>query len=1493
MKHYLLNHQPQKGLQAACAQQGQAPTCNARGKGRTPASPKTLTRILLVLLTTLLLPSAAWGEGNEYISSTFSGINLGQGVGSGPISYNSATATTSTTDASTPRIMQGSTATGWDVKNLSSYYSICTGANNATSSETNFVFRPINVGQANTITFTLESQFGINGKFVKAEIIYNYSYIKSITANATKNAGSGNISIANSNIPFTCSESGTAEATTGEITANASDYSNMVFANNKIDLSFTVTTAAVQSGIPSFTISEIRLYFEDVTEQPYGIWVNGTSLTGQNINTFLDGKLGYTQPDGNKPAILHLKGTTAIESIYTTLENLEIHLSGENKITPSSQVANGICSSQSREDGTLTFTTEEGGSLTIATGVSVIRGFGKCTGNLETHEPYNITNYLTNGAYYYLSTNSKAPDTTTIKWLKITEAQTYPLWIAGTQVTERNKGNVLGDSKVYFSPADNTTTPATPATLTLDNAILKVSTDGGAAIESTLDNLIVYLVGDNTVQAQAGSQNITSFYAFKGNSKNTITFQTNVQKPGKIQGLVLEQYVFNAVTPAYQEGLGLTRDGDNFEIGAIKYGLTIGETVVTALNADDVLGDGKVSFEPAKVVVDQSSGSNTPATLTLNGATINGPIKSSIDDLRVYLIGSNTMSGISSNSKPFQYTGTETAGSGTLTFETTDAEAGELTMNGIHESGGIGAAITSNYSLNNEFTNSSTISDNWVYFSYYAASETENQKIVIYKNIDYHLTISGQPVGKSNASSILGTTMSFTPADATAETHATLTLNGAKITGGIDWSGSDNLTIALAGENSITNSGGAAINSSAENLDTRPTLTFVKAADATACSLTLTSGTNYINGFSDGSYVKPGSGLFYLVKESSATVTSTLLGGGSGTEADPFLITTADQLKDFSSYVNNRIITTEFVKLANDIDCSSLSDFTPIGTNSNYSFAGTFDGNNKTISGLNCTPSGGDAGLFGSVGNANISSTIIKNLKLDNCTFNGADAGAIAITLNNGIIQGCHVTSSSVTSHQQSPKAGGIVASLGNGSIEGCSVSESTVTGKQENSINNGVSYAGGIAGSTGGGSTNSGSINNCEVTNVNIISSHFGTNGSLGSGGIVGYASSTTITNNTVGGTTTVTCENKNSAVEDYTNAGAIVGYHDHPSGSSGCTFNSNTYESSVKTITKENDNTEETKEGQTQRGIGNESDEIGKIELAGTKSITIGTLVEDIDEVSDYYLSSHNGENGSTTILALPEKNVVITLFSEVENDETVRYTITNASTNGKIEATIDQVTPTDGAPYTKIAFTMPNADVKIDSEILGLGNAGTFGLSDSQPSGTYYNGERSMTLEDGIVGYVITGVSGASVTMTRVSYIPKGVPVYVKMGTSEETPAEEAPASKLKYATETVTGITTESQLFVLYKDKFVKVTSGTDIPAAKCYLDLSSVAAAGTRGFYYIEGGDDGATAIREVRSGEAGSEKTADGGWHDLQGRKLTTKPAKGLYIRNGKKVVVK
>ena len=55
-----------------------------------------------------------------------------------------------------------------------------------------------------------------------------------------------------------------------------------------------------------------------------------------------------------------------------------------------------------------------------------------------------------------------------------------------------------------------------------------------------------------------------------------------------------------------------------------------------------------------------------------------------------------------------------------------------------------------------------------------------------------------------------------------------------------------------------------------------------------------------------------------------------------------------------------------------------------------------------------------------------------------------------------------------------------------------------------------------------------------------------------------------------------------------------------------------------------------------------------------------------------------------------------------------------------------------------------------------------------------------------------------------------------------------------------------------------------------------------------------GGDDGtATGIEAVQATSLRSGLDGDA-WHDLQGRRLSEKPArKGLYIRNGKKIVIK
>ena len=81
-------------------------------------------------------------------------------------------------------------------------------------------------------------------------------------------------------------------------------------------------------------------------------------------------------------------------------------------------------------------------------------------------------------------------------------------------------------------------------------------------------------------------------------------------------------------------------------------------------------------------------------------------------------------------------------------------------------------------------------------------------------------------------------------------------------------------------------------------------------------------------------------------------------------------------------------------------------------------------------------------------------------------------------------------------------------------------------------------------------------------------------------------------------------------------------------------------------------------------------------------------------------------------------------------------------------------------------------------------------------------------------------------------------------------------------------------------------FYKVDGTQKIGANRAYLPLlKGTTQSGTR-FIGIDFGD-GTTSIREVKSGEVKGEK-----WFTLQGQRVA-KPGKGLYIRNGKKVVVR
>ena len=94
--------------------------------------------------------------------------------------------------------------------------------------------------------------------------------------------------------------------------------------------------------------------------------------------------------------------------------------------------------------------------------------------------------------------------------------------------------------------------------------------------------------------------------------------------------------------------------------------------------------------------------------------------------------------------------------------------------------------------------------------------------------------------------------------------------------------------------------------------------------------------------------------------------------------------------------------------------------------------------------------------------------------------------------------------------------------------------------------------------------------------------------------------------------------------------------------------------------------------------------------------------------------------------------------------------------------------------------------------------------------------------------------------------------------------------------------------ENKAYILKNGEFHKVTKASTIPAGKAYLLADDVPVeARTLSFFFED--DETTTGIADVRS------ETSDvrGGFFDLQGRKINGQLPKGLYIVNGKKVVIK
>ena len=223
------------------------------------------------------------------------------------------------------------------------------------------------------------------------------------------------------------------------------------------------------------------------------------------------------------------------------------------------------------------------------------------------------------------------------------------------------------------------------------------------------------------------------------------------------------------------------------------------------------------------------------------------------------------------------------------------------------------------------------------------------------------------------------------------------------------------------------------------------------------------------------------------------TIGSWADGGGESGEAELGYIYNSNT-KTYTVYNADGLLAwNEAAQKDRSINCTLTADidltgkgWTPIGTDYDNSYTGTFDGGGHTIMGLTVTTNDQYAGLFGYLGDAGT----VKNVVMDGiqitCNRRLGSAGGVAGFSRGGTIENCSV-SGSVSGTM---RAGGVVGVQREASITGCS-SSATVKG---------LAYAGGVAGETNSGAT----MTACYATgNVTIEIDPI--NNILG-GGLVGF---------------------------------------------------------------------------------------------------------------------------------------------------------------------------------------------------------------------------------------------------------------------------------------------------------------------------------------------------------------------------------------------------
>ena len=715
---------------------------------------------------------------------------------------------------------------------------------------------------------------------------------------------------------------------------------------------------------------------------------------------------------------------------------------------------------------------------------------------------------------------------------------------------------------------------------------------------------------------------------------------------------------------------------------------------------------------------------------------------------------------------------------------------------------------------------------------------------------------------------------------------------------------------------------------------------------------------------------------------------------GKGTEAEPFVLKTAEHLAWFRDYVNEGH-PSACAKIADDVEEIDMStvchkadiekqvtelSWTPIG-NSDNMYQGTFDGNGKTISNLYINATSGDAGFFGYAGNGSI-----KNITFDNAKVNstGNNTGILAGYDGYCIIE--NIKTLEKCSVEGIENVGGIAGST-IGNIINC----------ENHAMVMGASCVGGIVGYYDGSYR---SITSC--ANYGFV-----TGSAANVGGMVGYfiASPGTIQNcanyGDITGTSNVgnlignaqSCNLNNvlgtgnvTATSDTERAGLLVG---HINNSSSTASGILAYNSSSKlTINK----TEQTDDAVKAIGLGslnypdgkNEADVIKAFTAEQLKSGEVAYLLNGSKSEGKlaWYQKLSETDADAYPVLVAAEGNTVYFAaydycykddkFTKYGNDSTLKYTTYHDDIEG-VEFDADKHIYQKGCRNESCTLHKYVADAdgtleateatdgKFYVEELNLTDAST--AINTQAQFTIKKLQYSRQLTEGQTGYVTlclpfnikaADVAGAEkcypvgnmmihmptndasvlkfvLMLDEQSVIKAGTPMIVKLAAENAAQKLVATAQNVEYnanffaapATKSLTlrdwdgksgmmpichdlasaiigGVYTATTLgtgsYSLREDGTFGIYENVLSPY-RVYLNIETSQSAPSRAMMFSIGmpDDSSTTGIRIINMADgmqAGS-SVKSAAIYTLEGQRVNGTPGKGIYIKNGKKFIVK